>query len=128
MSTPITDVPRVGAPLVRALAGAGYTTLADLDGVPRTSLITLHGVGKAGLARVEEAMGKEGLALKEGHAVVTATDRGEAKAGSGKNDLQSVYTDADVDALLHDLATEAQSMTFRTFLSSLYVEGIARVP
>lgn len=101
----ISDVPGTAAPLHRALAEAGFRTLADLDGVPRTSVITLHGVGKVGLARVEEAMAAEGLALAGGHAVWSATDRGEAKVGTGVQsaDIKTAATDADVEAYINSL-------------------------
>lgn len=72
----ISDVPGLSSPVVRALAAEGWTTLADLDGQPRTTVLNLHGVGKVGLARLEEAMAAEGLALRDGHAVWTRTDPG----------------------------------------------------
>lgn len=103
MSTSITDVPGVGNPLRRALAGAGFTTLADLDGQPRTALLNLHGVGKVGLSRLEAAMAQEGLALADGHAVWTATDRGEeplAGSGRGAAELKTTATDASVREFL----------------------------
>lgn len=73
--TNIDNVPGLSAPLRRALHHAGFDTLADLNGQPRTALLNLHGVGKAGVDRLAEAMASEGHALAEGHAVWTATDQ-----------------------------------------------------
>lgn len=103
--TQISSVPGTAAPLHRALAEQGWTTLADLDGKARTTLINLHGVGKVGLARIEEAMAAEGYALSEGHAVWTATDRGEEKAGTGVQsaDIKTFATDEDVEAYIDSL-------------------------
>lgn len=101
----ITEVPGTAAPLHRALAAEGWETLADLDGVPRTTLATLHGVGSVGLKRLELAMAEEGHHLAEGHAVWTATDRGQAPVGTGTQspDIKTVATDADVEAYVDSL-------------------------
>ncbi|NLE98130.1 MAG: helix-hairpin-helix domain-containing protein, partial [Propionibacterium sp.] len=103
--TLIADVPGTASPLHRALAEQGWTTLADLDGKPRTTLINLHGVGKAGLTRVETAMATEGYALAEGHAVWSHTDRGEPKVGTGalSADIKTTATNASVDEFLETL-------------------------
>ena len=58
-----TPLPRIGAPATRALAAAGYATLEDLDGVSRTMLLGLHGVGPRAINLLDEAMAEEGLAL-----------------------------------------------------------------
>lgn len=93
--TAIADVPGLSAPLRRALADAGFNTLADLDGQPRTAIGNLHGVGKVGLDRLAEAMAAEGFALKQGHAVWTRTDRGETPVGKGESvELKSAATEA----------------------------------
>lgn len=92
--TNIDDVPGLGAPLRRALHEAGFDTLAELDGQPRTALLNLHGVGKTGLDRLAAAMAAEGHALAEGHAVWTATDRGEQPLTEAKPvELKSAATD-----------------------------------
>lgn len=77
MGMTIAETPGLSRPMRDALAQAGFTTLADLDGRSRTALLHLHGVGKVGLGRLEEAMRAEGLGLDAGHASWTATDRGE---------------------------------------------------
>nr|NLD40754.1 helix-hairpin-helix domain-containing protein [Actinomycetales bacterium] len=101
----ISEVPRTAAPLHRALAEQGWTSLADLAGRPRTAILALHGVGRASLARVEAAMAGEGLALTDGQAVWTATDRGEAKAGTGvpSSDITTTATDAGVREFVDSL-------------------------
>lgn len=101
----ISDVPGTATPLHRALAEQGWTTLADLDGRARTTLINLHGVGKVGLARLEAAMAAEGYTLADGHAVWSATDRGEKKAGTGvaSSDIKTHATDASVNEFVDSL-------------------------
>ena len=58
-------LPPVGAPATRALTAAGYRTLADLDGVSRTSLLALHGVGPRAMRILEEALAARGMALAD---------------------------------------------------------------
>ena len=53
----------IGAPATRALTGAGYERLAQLDGVPRAELAALHGVGPKALRVLDEALEAQGLAL-----------------------------------------------------------------
>lgn len=53
----------IGAPATRALTGAGYEQLAQLDGVPRAELAALHGVGPKALRVLDEALEAQGLAL-----------------------------------------------------------------
>ncbi|MEU2117578.1 DNA-binding protein [Streptomyces sp. NPDC016459] len=61
---PETDFPRaVGAPATRALAGAGYTRLDQLAGVPAAELAALHGVGPKALRVLGEALAERGLSL-----------------------------------------------------------------
>lgn len=93
--TNIDNVAGLSAPLRRALHQAGFDTLADLNGQARTALLNLHGVGKAGVTSLAEAMAAEGHALAEGHAVRTATDQGDqplnqAKANEPKTTVTQV--------------------------------------
>lgn len=103
--TDIADVKGTAKPLHRALAEQGWTTLADLDGKARTTLLNLHGVGKTGLARVEAAMAAEGYQLATGHAVWSATDRGEAPVGTGVQSAnnKTTVTDANVEEFIDSL-------------------------
>jgi len=61
--TPLDELPRIGAPATRALHGAGYTGLGQLDGVPRAELAALHGMGPKALRILEEALAEHGLRL-----------------------------------------------------------------
>jgi hypothetical protein len=58
------DLPRgIGAPATRALAGAGYTTLDQLAGVPAKELTALHGFGPKALRLIQEALERQGQTL-----------------------------------------------------------------
>jgi hypothetical protein len=58
------DLPRgIGAPAIRALAGAGYTEQAQLDGVPEADLLRLHGVGPRATALLRAALWANGRSL-----------------------------------------------------------------
>jgi 3-deoxy-D-arabino-heptulosonate 7-phosphate (DAHP) synthase len=63
MSTPLHELPAVGAPARRALVAAGYESLRQLAGVPRASLSELHGVGPKALRILEAALEEHGLSL-----------------------------------------------------------------
>ena len=64
MSEP-TPLPKIGAPATRALDGAGYHSLEDLDGVSRTSLLALHGIGPRAIRILDEAMSERALSLTD---------------------------------------------------------------
>lgn len=53
----------VGAPAARALSAAGYSHLAQLDGVPADRLAQLHGVGPRALGVLQEALEQHGMSL-----------------------------------------------------------------
>ncbi|ANE03119.1 hypothetical protein ccrud_02100 [Corynebacterium crudilactis] len=61
--TDYSQVSGTAAPLHRALMAAGYPELESLNGVSYESLISLHGVGKVGLDRVQEALKELGMSL-----------------------------------------------------------------
>ena len=61
MSSPMTDLPRVGAPATRALHAAGHLTLASLAGVVAADLLALHGVGPRAVRIINEALTAAGL-------------------------------------------------------------------
>jgi hypothetical protein len=59
-----TGFPRgIGAPATRALIGAGYTELTQLNGVPAAELARLHGMGPKALRVLQEALEVHGLSL-----------------------------------------------------------------
>ena len=53
----------IGRPATRALNGAGYDRLAELDGVAEDDLLRLHGVGPKAVAVLREALAERGLSL-----------------------------------------------------------------
>ncbi len=58
------DLPReIAAPATRALVGAGYTRLDQLDGVPVAELKQLHGMGPKALSLLQKALEQRGLSL-----------------------------------------------------------------
>ncbi len=116
--TRVDDVPGTGRPLHRALAKAGYRHLGDLDGVPRTVLLNLHGVGKVGLARLEQAMAERGYGLAGGHAVVTSTDRGAPKpAGRNRSSPATAPTEVSPYAFVESLPEARRVVAGRELLS-----------
>lgn len=63
MTSDLDSLPKIGAPATRALATAGYTSLRQLAGVPRSELKSLHGMGPKALGILEAALAEHGLAL-----------------------------------------------------------------
>ena len=63
MTSPLDSLPKIGAPATRALAGAGYTALRQLAGVPRAELAKLHGMGPKALRIIQAALEDHGLGL-----------------------------------------------------------------
>ncbi|MFG2049859.1 DNA-binding protein [Micromonospora sp. NPDC048935] len=63
MTTPPDTLPKIGAPATRALHGAGYTTLRQLAGVPRSELAKLHGMGPKALGILQAALEEHNLGL-----------------------------------------------------------------
>ncbi len=63
MASDLDTLPKIGAPATRALGSAGYTSLQQLAGVPRSELRKLHGMGPKTLGILEAALAEHGLAL-----------------------------------------------------------------
>jgi 3-deoxy-D-arabino-heptulosonate 7-phosphate (DAHP) synthase len=63
MAADLDHLPKIGAPATRALNGAGYESLRQLAGVPRTELAKLHGMGPKALRILQEALDEHGLSL-----------------------------------------------------------------
>lgn len=63
MSTPLDELPKIGAPATRALNAAGYKSLAALIGVDRRDLTPLHGVGPRAVRILDEALKEHGHGL-----------------------------------------------------------------
>ncbi|SOE02538.1 DNA-binding protein [Blastococcus haudaquaticus] len=53
----------IGRPATAALLDAGYTDLAELDGVAEADLLHIHGVGPKAVAVLREALAARGLSL-----------------------------------------------------------------
>lgn len=56
----------LGKPAERALAQAGYQRLEQFAQVSEAELMQLHGVGPKAVRRLQEALGEQGLALRDG--------------------------------------------------------------
>jgi len=55
------DIPTgIGAPARRALASAGYTSLAQLAGAREADLLALHGMGPKAMRILREALAERG--------------------------------------------------------------------
>jgi DNA-directed RNA polymerase alpha subunit len=62
--TPENGLPaKLSQPALRALHGAGYTTLAQLSKVSETSLNQLHGIGPNALVLIKAALADKGLSF-----------------------------------------------------------------
>ena len=53
----------IGRPATGALLAAGYTDLAQLDGLAEAELRLMHGVGPKAIAVLRDALAERGLAL-----------------------------------------------------------------
>jgi predicted Fe-Mo cluster-binding NifX family protein len=58
------DIPKIGAPATRALAGIGVDTLSQLVNHSERELLALHGFGPRALKILEAAMADAGLSLR----------------------------------------------------------------
>jgi hypothetical protein len=57
--------PQIGKPALRALAGAGITSLPQLAGMTEAEFMGLHGTGPKSLRLLQEALAAEDLSFKE---------------------------------------------------------------
>ena len=55
------DLPKLGSPARRALAGAGITNLAQLAGMSEADLLRLHGIGPNAIQALRQALQEQGL-------------------------------------------------------------------
>ncbi|GAA3399642.1 DNA-binding protein [Paenibacillus hodogayensis] len=61
------DFPRgVSQPARRALAGAGYRLLEQLNGVAEADLLRLHGMGPKAMDALRRALAEKGMAFAGG--------------------------------------------------------------
>ncbi len=61
----MTAIPRLGAPVERALAAAGLTTLEDCVAAGRAAVTELHGMGPKALSVLDDAVCAAGLCDEE---------------------------------------------------------------
>jgi len=62
----INDLPKIGAPVTRAVEAAGYTQLTELAQVSESELLSLHGVGPKAIRLIRAAaLAERGLSLRE---------------------------------------------------------------
>lgn len=57
------DLPKIGQPAVRALAGIGVQRLEQLTGFRESELRQLHGMGPKALGILRQALAERGLAF-----------------------------------------------------------------
>ena len=57
-------MPRIGAPVIRALASIGVTRIDQLAEQSRTELLGLHGVGPRALRIIDEALAARRLSMR----------------------------------------------------------------
>ena len=59
------ELPRIGAPATRALAGIGITRLSQLTEHRAADLLKLHGMGPRAIAILDKALADRGLSLRD---------------------------------------------------------------
>jgi hypothetical protein len=59
------ELPRIGAPATRALAGIGVTRLSQLTEHRADELLELHGMGPRALGILRQALADQGLSLRD---------------------------------------------------------------
>jgi hypothetical protein len=94
LSTPIGDIPGVGAPAARALAEHGLTTVGELAGRDWDELAQLHGVGPASGRRLQDVLTAHGASLLNPPAPRTARNTGSTQhTGRNAKDIKTHATD-----------------------------------
>ncbi len=63
--TPTDELPRIGAPATRALAGIGVTRLSQLTEHRAVDLLKLHGMGPRAIAILRQALADQELSLRD---------------------------------------------------------------
>ena len=64
MAPATSDLPKLSAPAVRALTGAGITRLAQIAKKRESEIAELHGIGPNALKSLKDAMAARGLSFK----------------------------------------------------------------
>ena len=66
MPQPETDLPRLSAPALRALASVGVIRLEQLTTFTEADIKKLHGMGPSGIKQLRQALDQRGLAFASG--------------------------------------------------------------
>jgi hypothetical protein len=74
------NFPKLSAPALRALHGAGYTRLEQLTGATEAEISKLHGMGPNGIKQLKQALDAAGLAF------APETPKPESKAAKKKGE------------------------------------------
>ncbi|MEU6412256.1 DNA-binding protein [Microbispora sp. NPDC046933] len=61
----MTDLPKISAPAMRALASAGYTDLENLTQATEVELLALHGMGPKAMSVLRRALEERGLSFRD---------------------------------------------------------------
>jgi predicted flap endonuclease-1-like 5' DNA nuclease len=64
MSQTDSNFPKIGAPALQALNGAGYTRLEQLTQISEADLAKLHGMGPKAIRILHQALAEKGLTFK----------------------------------------------------------------
>lgn len=67
VNEPENDIPNIGSPARRALAGAGITRMSQLTSVTEADLARLHGVGPKAIRILRQALEAQGLSFAPEH-------------------------------------------------------------
>ncbi len=59
------QLPRIGAPATRALAGIGITRLSQLTEYCADDLLKFHGMGPRAIGLLRQALADQGLSLQD---------------------------------------------------------------
>ena len=60
----MSDLPKLAAPAMRALNGAGLTSLDKLGRAKEADVAALHGMGPNAMGKLKDALKAEGLSFK----------------------------------------------------------------
>lgn len=97
------DFPKIGAPAVRALEAAGYTSLKQLTKVTEAELAQLHGMGPKALRILGETLNAKGWSFKQGQA-------GEKPKKKGSPVSRTDVVDEFLKNLSHPLTAEVEAV------------------
>ena len=86
MKQEMSNFPKIGAPAMRALEAAGYTSLKQLTKVTEAELGQLHGMGPKALGILRETLKAQGLSFKQAEAGKSLKKKGSPVSRTDKVD------------------------------------------